>query len=300
MHSFKPLLASNAVLEKIKYPALVSTKFDGVRGIVRQNDRITRSLKPIRNKHVQKMLMVASAYLDASELFDGELVVSNSFQESTSGIMSEKGTPLFTYNIFDYLDTEKPNQPFIDRYRVLQALCSPIKADYIKVIPQVLVQNEEELLAFYRKNIGVGEEGIVIRSPEGRYKYGRSTVNEGLLLRMKDLKHSEAIIREVLPQFENTNKGVQDLLGHMKRSSHKENKVEKATLGKFLVEDTTTGVLFAIGTGKGLTHELRKTIWDRQEEYTGKIIRYVYQAHGVKDKPRIPVFDGFRDEEDMS
>jgi len=72
------------------------------------------------------------------------------------------------------------------------------------------------------------------------------------------------------------------------------------TLGEFHVRDVTTGLEFRVGTGEGLTKELRKTIWDARDEYVGKIITYKYQPHGVKELPRFPVFKGFRHSDDMS
>ena len=97
---------------------------------------------------------------------------------------------------------------------------------------------------------------------------------------------------------------VEDEVGHMKRSSHKDGMKPAGTLGKFLVQeigDTPwNGKTFAVGTGEGLDQALRQKIWDNQGEYLGKIITYRYQAHGTKDLPRIPIWYGFRHEDDLS
>jgi hypothetical protein len=56
---------------------------------------------------------------------------------------------------------------------------------------------------------------------------------------------------------------------------------------------------FRIGTGVGLTAELRQEIWGNQSSYLGRVVRYRYQAQGTKDAPRIPSFQGFRDVRDL-
>ena len=68
----KPLLACEVPLDKVNFPIYVSTKFDGVRAIVKDGVVYSRSLKPIRNKHVQK-LFGKPEY----EGFDGELIVGD-------------------------------------------------------------------------------------------------------------------------------------------------------------------------------------------------------------------------------
>ena len=44
---------------------------------------------------------------------------------------------------------------------------------------------------------------------------------------------------------------------------------------------------------------MRMEIWSNQEKYLNQIIKYKYFSVGVKDKPRHPVFQGFRHLDDM-
>lgn len=48
------------------------------------------------------------------------------------------------------------------------------------------------------------------------------------------------------------------------------------------------------------TQAMRAGIWGSREAYLGKIVTYKSQAVGMKDKPRSPVFRGFRTPVDMS
>jgi DNA ligase-1 len=123
------------------------------------------------------------------------------------------------------------------------------------------------------------------------------------LLKLKRFMDSEAVVVGFEEQMENTNEKTVDELGHSKRSKHQAGMVGKDTLGKFLVQEVGNtpwnGLEFAIGTGDGLTADLRQHIWDNREEYLGKIITHKYQPHGTKDLPRIPVWKGFRDPGDI-
>src|ERR1019366_2010177 len=67
--TFKPMLASHCKDEsKLKFPVLVSDKLDGVRATVQGGQLLSRSLKPIRNKNVQKL------FKGLPEGLDGELI----------------------------------------------------------------------------------------------------------------------------------------------------------------------------------------------------------------------------------
>lgn len=72
MNKVKPLLSCEVPLDKVSFPIYVSTKFDGIRALVIDGVVYSRSLKPIRNKHVQN-LFGKPEY----EGFDGELVVGD-------------------------------------------------------------------------------------------------------------------------------------------------------------------------------------------------------------------------------
>jgi len=98
--------------------------------------------------------------------------------------------------------------------------------------------------------------------------------------------------------MKNTNEATVDKLGHTKRSSHQANMIPMNTLGGFIVKDIESGVEFRVGTGRGLDIPLRKEYGVRRFIYW-KILKYKSQPYGEKDKPRLPVFIGFRDTKDM-
>jgi len=46
--------------------------------------------------------------------------------------------------------------------------------------------------------------------------------------------------------------------------------------------------------GSGFTDEQRNEVWVNASKYIGATITFKYFPHGVKDKPRSPIFKGFR------
>ena len=293
--NFQPLLAAPSIdedLSKIKYPVLGTPKIDGIRALVTPEGVFSRKLKLIPNDFIQRFIR-ALPWVG----FDGELMVGNNFQQVTSGIMSEDGEPDFTFYVFDLWNA--PGRWYEDRMDLLRnhvALLGPLEASRLHVLFPQLVRNHDELIAYNKTCLDRGLEGCMIRSPEGLYKYGRSTFREGTLVKIKPFKDDEATINGFIEQEQNNNEATTDELGHTKRSSHQANKTGKNTLGAISVIHPKFGQ-FNIGTG--FDDALRKEIWTNWQKYYGKIVKFRYQEMGTKNKPRIPVFLGFRDERDL-
>ena len=95
----------------------------------------------------------------------------------------------------------------------------------------------------------------------------------------------------------NQNEAGKDALGYTERSTHKAGMVPQNTLGALQVRDIVTGVEFNIGSG--FTAADRADIWANRHQMRGRLAKYKHFAIGVKEKPRFPVFLGFRDPGDM-
>lgn len=297
--SFKPMLAEHAEFNKIKFPMMASPKLDGIRAVILDGKLLSRSLKPIPNKYVRSLFEGKKEY----EGLDGELIVGSPtdpkcFNKTTSGIMSEDGEPEVNYYVFDQIP-EYSGQPlncrFQDRYKDL--IEGIIFFKNVILVPQKIVWSLPELEEFEQKCLSEGYEGVIIKDPNSPYKYGRSTVKEGYMLKVKRYKDSEAIILSVEELLSNTNEATRDELGKVKRSNAKAGMVPQNTLGALIVRDIKTNIEFSIGTG--FDEELRDTLWENRAQIIGKIVKYKYFAYGAIDKPRHPVFLGFRDRRDM-
>lgn len=297
--NFAPLLAADANKVQIKFPLLASPKLDGIRCIMVNGKAMSRSMKPIANHYTRKQLEL-HAHPDALHNVDGELMVGDVFNATTSGIMSYSGQPNFTYHVFD-IHSLDADIGFSARFHKLYDRKLP---EFCKVVPHNFIENQEQLDEYNVKMLESGMEGIMLRSINGWYKQGRSTAKEGILLKLKPFEDSEAIITGFEELKHNENEQFTSELGYSKRSSQQAGLVGGNTLGKFLVTGTQAehfgGVEFKVGSGLGLTQALRQEVWDNREKYLGKLIKFKYQKIGSIDKPRIPIFLGFRDPSDMS
>lgn len=310
----RPMLASSMENSKgeqmsfsdLTYPLGASIKLDGIRCLRVNGKTLSRSFKPIPNKYVQKVMDQLTV-----DNLDGELVTYNadgsvrSFNEIQSDIMSEDGEPNFKFEIFDYVK-ENLNTPYLQRIDDLIYLSNldnepgqMVLPSFCSLVLPTIINNEAELLAYEEKAIADGHEGIMTRNLKGGYKCGRATFKSQDLIKIKRFVDSEAIIIGFEEKLRNENEAEKDELGHTKRSSAKDGLVPAGTLGTLLVRDIKDGREFGIGTGVGLNDALKKQIWDNQSKFLGRLIKYKYQEVGTKDKPRIPSFQGFRDERDM-
>lgn len=295
--TFKPLLATAADdLEKLQFPLYASAKLDGYRCICINHTGLSRNLKPIRNNYVRNKLEEYSSVLDG---FDGELCLSDltaPFNEVSSAISSADGEPDFTYVIFDY--HSEPESGYEKRFLSKVDQDFP---DFVKVVPYAYVTDVEGLMRIHKLWTDQGFEGTMVRRADGKdhYKYGRSTVNEAILLKIKDFADTEAVVLGFTERMHNANEATKSLTGHTERSSHKANMIPMDTLGAIVVKSDDFDEPFEIGTGFDDT--TRAEIWHNQAKYLGKLVTFQHQPSGAKKggKPRFPSFKGFRCEDDL-
>ena len=294
--TFKPLLAATCEdVEAINYPVLVSKKLDGVRCTVQGGKLLSRTLKLIPNVHVQALLSGLEDGLDG-ELVVGEPCAEDAYRTTVSLVMSDSkpldffGDRRVVYHVFD----QHGEAGFKDR---LASAAKAIKGKAsVQIVQHVTVQNAEELSELEAAWLAEGNEGVMARSIDGRYKEGRSTLKEGILQKIKRFEDSEAEIIGVFEEMENTNAKQTNELGRTKRSTEKAGLVPKGTLGGFEVRDLKTGVEFSIGAG--FTAADRKAFWETTD-LKGQVVRYKFFPSGSKDKPRHPIYLGMRDRRDI-
>ncbi len=308
--TFRPMLAAELKnLADVKFPVLVSPKLDGIRCVIRDGKALTRSLKPIPNDHIRYSL-------EGMNLpdFDGEILIrtvpgkmwlqgtlnewaATPFNAVSSAVMSKQRQPDFLFAVFDQIHSLSYRM----RLGCVAAWClQHYQIDRVRSVRHVLVRNVEQLEALNLEYLSQGFEGIMIRDPGGMYKFGRSTVKEGGLLKLKPFADGEAEIVGYVERQHNTNQATVNALGLTERSHKAEGMVGSGTLGTLRVRGSGgrwDGVEFEIGTG--FDDRLRKQIWEDQAYYLGAVVKFKYQEMGSVDRPRIPVFLGFRNPADL-
>lgn len=299
MKNMKPMLGVAVdSFDKLTYPLLCSAKIDGVRCLIKDGVALSRSLKPIPNKYIQQWVKENAETLEG---LDGELVVGNAFSPTvfnttTSGVMSREGEPDFQYIVFDIWNSLSENAA-LDRYLKLKDI-SPDLPNRANVLLKKVVNSPEEAKEYEEQLLEIGAEGMMVQGLHAGYKFGRSTVKEQKLLKVKRFTDSEYEVVGFEEKMHNANEAKINEVGNTERSSHKENMVPMNTLGA-LVLRMENGETFNCGTG--FDDSTRKYIWENRESLVGKLAKIKHFEIGTGYiKPRFPVFLGFRSEEDMS
>lgn len=135
--TFKPLLAETLDdTSKVPFPVLVSAKLDGIRAIVKDGVVYSRSMKPIRNRHVQNLFG-----REKYNGLDGELVVGapnapDVYLKTNSGVMSAGGEPDVFFYAFDRWDM--PDVPYETRYHahIVSKYASDLRVGVRRRAPQ--------------------------------------------------------------------------------------------------------------------------------------------------------------------
>lgn len=285
----KPMLAATIKdVGELRFPLIASPKLDGVRALIVDGVVMSRNMKPIPNQHVQEMFG-----REEYNGFDGELVVgamntNDTFNRTMSAVMSHEGEPEVWYIVFDnYLLATcgyEERMAGMPTY-IMHDNC------WLKTIDSVTVRSAGQLRRLEKRYIEQGFEGVMLRRPDAAYKYGRSTMRSQELMKLKQFEDAEAIVVDVQPYMQNNNPSELDELGRLKKSSKKAGKVELEMLGALTVS-SSDGVVFDIGSG--FTSKQRLAYWLERDKLIGRAVKYKFQPAGVKDKPRFPVFIGFR------
>jgi DNA ligase 1 len=295
--------ATDAVQEKIKYPVLALPKVDGVRGGFLTNKFTARTGKGFKNKNVGQFYSHPALKGFDGELFRGNLTDEDLCRKTTSLVNS------FSWNtsgelpklmVFDWVTEETKILPYLHRYNLLKNYLSDIPKEFRQYIvpPELEIKcyTLDEVLTAHEYFISLGYEGTVLRLLDAPHKEGRSTVNEGYFLRMKDFSDSEGECIGFTEAMQNNNEAVLDPMGYTERSSHKANKTGLGMIGclQLLIDEEVVNISCGC-----MTHEERIDYFENPEKILGKILKFKEMVYGKKDKPRLAQFTGFRADEDM-
>ena len=292
----KPMLAADieGMTMMLKYPLLASPKLDGIRAITTDSGLLTRSLKLVRNEFIQRELRMLPPGLDG-ELIVGSPTAPDAFLAATSGVMRVGGEPDFQFHVFDYFG--EPRMAYVRRLQTALSMWATAKLRRVAMVEQRPCENEVQLLEYEAQLLARGYEGAMVRSAEGIYKHGRATVKEGYLTKVKRFSDAEATVTGYKELQHNNNVATTNKLGLTERSTHKAGQVGAGMLGA-LECMTPEGVTFDLGTG--FTEAQRVELWKARKQLVGKLAKYKFFPTGSKERPRFPVWKGFRDTEDLS
>lgn len=275
---FFPMLAKSYDdhVKKVTYPCIVQPKLDGIRclstkGVNNTYSLWTRTRKPIISvPHIPGVLWSSSQFAQ----LDGELYnhdLKNDFETIVHIVRQEK-EPDPQHTMVQYWIYDIPSdKPFGQRMLDLLQLHAALRDNpYVRVVPGVMVHNEEELMNAYSDALDQGFEGAMIRDINAPYEYKRSAS----LLKLKTFQDAEFVITTL-------EEGKGRLAGHC---------------GAFWCMDPQGGYPFKAkmaGDTKMLKH-----YWENKEQYAGKLLTVQFQGYtNLKGVPRFPVGVRIRDYE---
>lgn len=305
--------AATAEIGKLKFLMYASPKIDGYRnwqaplvnaeGHTFGSVPLSNTLKPLPNPYVNQLL---SHPLLAD--MDGELTVGPANAKDVINRCGElrrlDGEPDVYFHVFDL---HHPNLGFVDRMKLLWQRIEAIRTnpelkDLAKrVIPvyHTRIDSHDMLDKYEDAALRNGYEGVMLRKPHGAYKYGRSTMREQHLVKVKRFADMEAEWMFCTAAMENLNAKEVNALGLSERSTRKDGKVEKEMIGSITVRELDGEKReFSIGPGE-MDHNTRIALWAVRDSLIGSIVKLKHFPHGAKDAPRHGLFMCFRHPEDM-
>lgn len=287
------------------FPRYVSAKIDGIRIVKHEGKALTKSMKPIRNKHIAAM--VEKHMFDGmdGEVISGQPNSEDVYDRTYRAVMTAEGTPEFTLYLFDLHN--EPTLTARQRYELLQEKCRKLPEAvqrHVRIAAKVHVGTLELFEQLYHKALEDGYEGLVSQDPNSFYVHGKTTPKSGVQFKHKPFNDMEFTVEGCYEAMANNNPQFTNEVGESVRSTHAENLEGKGMLGGFFGKDCLTGVTFNVAPGK-MKHPERIALWQQwikdPSSLIGRLGRYRSMAYGTmtNGKPRHGRFYGWRDVTDL-
>lgn len=324
--TFLPLLAPNKEIDisSLTYPVLGSVKLDGCRLLVKQGKLVTRSLKNLPNKQYNEKFDPLRQYSrDNNYIIDGEIYAHGvPFQFIVSCFMTqdfeakdsikkwkelceehdyyisrEEVYDRSRFYCFDIVENENFNRSFKLRYLDTAKLWFK----FSKLLTRVhhkLLNNKEEVEEYFQEALKDGYEGLILRNPEGIYKFDRATIKQNIIFKYKPFVTTDRMIKGFIQATE-VNKNVEKTINEKGYSRTSKKQGDRHLINKasgFVVDFNGNDLTIPIA----MTDKQKKYIWTHQEEYIGKCVEFKYMEIGMKKDglPRIPKFVRMRPDKD--
>ena len=157
-------------------------------------------------------------------------------------------------------------------------------------------ETTEQLDKLFDMVLSRGWEGLVLTHKDHQYKFGRNTIKQGTILKLKDdNREYDGIVldvEEATQVIEGTAKTVNEL-GNSKTSKKKGDREPSGLAKGFVVQFENLGT-FTVGL-RGFDNEAKRELLVNKQNYIGRHFKYSGMPP-VKDFPRSVYFDTWRDE----
>lgn len=287
----KPMLAHEFKLDEtpLRCPVFIQTKLDGVRCLIWIDDEGNIVFQSRNNtifqpfEHIiddaRRLLSCMQEEHPEKIVLDGELYRHGfDFSKITSTVrrMKTKHPDLLQLQFYVYdwfnLDADKNREPYSERYLLLRRSFEKICHELRNIIftETKEASNRDEILKLHQlyTSLPVPFEGIIIRSPGGIYKNGGRSRD---LLKYKTFHDAEFLVL-----------GYEEGKGLLKETP------------VFICQTNSSPIRTFNVVLRGSIQE-KKEIFQKADDYKGKMITVKFQSLSEDGVPRFPVGIGFRD-----
>lgn len=314
--SFSPLLAPNQQIDlnELQYPLLASYKLDGIRCLLYKGKILSRSLKEIQNKQLKDKLEPLRQFTEDNQIIlDGEIYSPElTFQEIVSFVMTQdfedkKSIKKFgkvleipkhlKFYGFDCVQNDDFDERFVSRQEAVH-MYSASFGKIAEALTHTILNSAKDVEEYFQRALADNCEGLILRNSDGKYKFGRATLKENIIYKVKPFETFDSKITGFVQSTE-VNEDVEkkiNELGHSVTSKKKDDRhtIEKCSAVYVDYEVQELKVTLA------MTDEEKEEIWHNQKEYLGRWIEYKAMRVGMKEGglPRHPVFIRFREDKE--
>ena len=276
-------------LQDLRYPFIMQPKYDGIRVIFEGGVALSASLKPLRNRALQKLARELPDGLECEYYIppdEGGIRACASTCNSATDSLPDCGR-LYAFDIRHY------SLPYMHRLDEVKSCVNQLgdKIDILRAAPSKIVVNSHEVSAMLTQLLDAGFEGGMLKDPDALYKCGRSTLKSQECLKLKPFVDDEAVILSWKAEQENLNEPTVNELGTTSRSSSQLGKRDKPLIGALRVRSPKFSQSFWVS---GFTRDLKERLWVERDRLVGQVITYKYQPCLAYDRPRHPIFLRFR------
>ena len=218
---FKLMLAPNKIpnLTEIQYPVLVQPKLDGYRCLYVAGKLWSRAGKPFGNKNLTKYFDKLGGV--GNYVLDGELYATNTNFSSLQTVLNSHDKKLpsdLKFFVYDCVPLEAwhkqdYNKSYEARISDMRSILNDRVANYQRIIdtPTDEVDSPQEVIKIYKEYLTKGYEGVMLKSPGGKYQWKRTSIRSGEMLKLKPFKTEDLKIKDIFEgegDFEGTAGGI--------------------------------------------------------------------------------------------
>ena len=274
--NIKAMLAHKYNEDKADYPAFIQPKLDGVRCLFTAKGAVSRANNQFMNvEHIEQALKPFFAK-NPTTVLDGELYnhgLKDDFEKIISLVKKKKPTDadraeakeLVQYHVYDVasmtIGTYTDRNLFLMMLTYTHPICK---------VDTKLALDFDDAQKMHAKNLKLGYEGSIYRTPSGKYKGTRSWD----LMKFKDFHDAEAHI-----------------IGYEEGKGKRE-----GTLGKFFMQDDD-GNKFGCPPGKGYNYKDLANMLNNIHDYIGQYATFTYFERTKAGSYRHPHYKAIRNYE---